>query len=55
MKIQNIPAPQRRELVTWITSRTSEAMQDPEIRQEFEIWKAERAKKMAPQEAVPER
>lgn len=53
MEIQNIPEPQRRELATWTVRRTYVMMQDPQIRKEFEIWQAERAKKKAALETRP--
>ena len=53
MEIRNIPEPQRRELAAWTARRTYGMMQDPQIRKEFEIWKAERTKKKAALETRP--
>ena len=53
MEIRNIPESQRRELAAWTARRTYAMMQDPQIREEFEIWKAEREKKKAALETRP--
>ena len=53
MEIRNIPESQRRELAAWTARRTYQLMQDPLIREEFEIWKAERTKKKVALETRP--
>ena len=55
MEIRNIPESQRRELAAWTARRTYAMMQDPQIRKEFEIWKAERKEKGRARDATDQR